>query len=61
MLSRLSQKYWIINANSAARKVISDPVVCRRNIGKVLEQEMTDFHVVRVLPDKAPFTDVGPI
>ncbi|XP_078032247.1 uncharacterized protein LOC144467474 [Epinephelus lanceolatus] len=37
MLSRLRQRYWIINANSAARRVISDCVVCRRNRGKLIE------------------------
>lgn len=59
MLSRLWQKYWIISANSAARKVISDCVVCRRNRGKPGEQKMADLPEERVLPDKAPFTDVG--
>ncbi|XP_062414254.1 uncharacterized protein LOC119220564 [Pungitius pungitius] len=59
MLSRLQQKYWIINANSAARKVISDCVVCRRNRGKLGEQKMADLPEERVLPDKAPFTNIG--
>nr|XP_057933833.1 uncharacterized protein LOC131132323 [Doryrhamphus excisus] len=59
MLSRLRQKYWITNANSAARKIISDCVVCRRDRGKLLEQKMADLPEERVLPDKAPFTDVG--
>ncbi|XP_059184653.1 uncharacterized protein LOC131967729 [Centropristis striata] len=59
MLSRLRQKYWIINANSAPRKVISDCVVCRRNRGKLVEQKMADLPEERVLPDKAPFTNVG--
>ncbi|XP_053274096.1 uncharacterized protein LOC128436341 [Pleuronectes platessa] len=59
MLSRLRQRYWIINANSAARKVISDCVVCRRNRGKLLEQKMADLPEERVVPDRAPFTDVG--
>ena len=52
-------KYWIINAKSAARKVISDCVVCRRNRGRLLEQKMADLPAERVLPDEAPFTHVG--
>lgn len=59
MLSRLMRKYWIINANSAARKVISDCVVCRRHRGRLLEQKMADLPAERVLPDEAPFTHVG--
>ena len=59
MLSSLQQKYWIISANSAARKVISDCVVCRRKRGKPGEQKMAGLPEERVLPDKAPFTDVG--
>ncbi|KAK0154146.1 hypothetical protein N1851_003770 [Merluccius polli] len=59
MLSSLMRKYWIIKANSAARKVISDCVVCRRNRGRLLEQKMADLPVERVLPDEAPFTHVG--
>lgn len=59
ILAKLRQRYWIINANSAARKVISECVVCRRNRGKLLEQKMADLPEERVLPDRAPFTDVG--
>ncbi|XP_023192317.1 uncharacterized protein LOC111609249 isoform X1 [Xiphophorus maculatus] len=59
MLSRLRQKYWIINANSAARKIISHCVVCRRNRGKFIEQKMADLPEERVLPATAPFTNVG--
>lgn len=59
MLSSLMRKYWIINANSTNRKVISDCVVCRRNRGRLLEQKIADLPVERVLPDEAPFTHVG--
>ncbi|XP_006819913.1 uncharacterized protein LOC102808185 [Saccoglossus kowalevskii] len=30
MISKLREKYWIVNANAAARKLISKCVVCRR-------------------------------
>lgn len=59
MLHQLRQKYWIINANSAARKTISQCIVCRRYRGKLGEQKMSDLPEERVVPDKAPFTNVG--
>ncbi|XP_039867392.1 uncharacterized protein LOC120721259 [Simochromis diagramma] len=52
-------KYWILNANSAARKIISRCITCRRNRGKFVEQKMADLPEERVLPDIAPFTNVG--
>ena len=59
MLSRLRKKYWIIKANSAARKIITDCVVCKRQRGRIGEQKMADLPLERILPDKPPFTDVG--
>lgn len=34
-------------------------VVCIRHRGRLTEQKMADLPKERVLPDKAPFTDVG--
>lgn len=59
MLSGLRQKYWIINANSASRKVISHCVVCKCYRGKLAEQKMADLPEESELPDRAPFTDIG--
>ena len=59
MLSELRKKYWIIKGNSAARKVISKCVVCRRARGKMGEQKMSDLPRERILPDLPPFTNVG--
>lgn len=59
MLSRLRKKYWIIKANSAARRIITDCVVCKRQRGRVGEQKMADLPLERILPDKPPFTNVG--
>lgn len=59
MLHRLRQKYWIINANSAARKILSQCTVCRRYRGKLGEQKMSDLPEERVVPDNAPFTNAG--
>ncbi|XP_072768487.1 uncharacterized protein [Nerophis lumbriciformis] len=59
MLSCLRKKYWIIKANSAARKVINDCIVCKRQRSKVGEQKMADLPLERIEPDKPPFTNVG--
>ena len=59
MLCHLRKKYWITGANTAARKVISKCVTCRRHRGKMIEQKMANLPKERVLPDEAPFTNVG--
>ena len=59
MLSQLRKKYWITSANSAARKIISKCVTCKRLKGKVGEQKMADLPQERTLPDLPPFTNVG--
>uniref|UniRef100_UPI003AB10089 uncharacterized protein n=1 Tax=Centroberyx gerrardi TaxID=166262 RepID=UPI003AB10089 len=59
MLSTLRRKYWIRNANSACRKIISDCVVCRRYRGQPSEQKMADMPKERISPDLPPFTNVG--
>ncbi|XP_061882235.1 uncharacterized protein LOC133633659 [Entelurus aequoreus] len=59
MLSELRKKYWVVKGNSAARKVISKCVVCRRVRGKTGEQKMASLPQERILPDLPPFTNVG--
>ena len=59
MLYQLHKKDWITNANSATRKNISKCFIYRRQRGKLGEQKMSDLPKERVLPDKAPFTNVG--
>lgn len=59
MLSKLRCKYWITNANSVSRKIISKCVICRRFKGKLGEQRMADLPVERITPDLPPFTNVG--
>ena len=53
MLCHLRKKYWITNANTAARKVMSKCVTCR------CHREIANLPTERVLPDEAPFTNVG--
>ncbi len=50
MLSTLRKRYWIINGNSACRKVISECVVCLRFQGKIGEQKMSDLPKERIMP-----------
>lgn len=40
ILSKLRQKDWIVNANSAAKKIISCCIMCTRNKEKFVEQKM---------------------
>ncbi len=59
MLSELRKRYWAVKGNSAARRVISRCVVCRRMRGKTGEQKMANLPLERILPDLPPFTNVG--
>lgn len=59
MLSVLRQNYWLINAPSAIRSIISKCVVCRRQKSQVGEQKMSNLPKDRVKPDEPPFTRVG--
>lgn len=58
MLHKLIQKGWIIKTNSAAR-TIAECTICRQYRGTLGWQKMVDLPEERVLPDKAPFTDVA--
>lgn len=59
LLSRLRQRYWIINANSAVRRLLSSCVMCRRYRGKLGGQKMADLPKERLQPDLPPFTNAG--
>ena len=59
ILSELRKKYWIIKANSAARKILSECITCRRHRTKVGEQKMADLPQERLEPDLPPFSNVG--
>ncbi|KAK7886561.1 hypothetical protein WMY93_026182 [Mugilogobius chulae] len=59
MLSNLRRNYWIPNANVAARSIISNCSICRRQRGKLLEQKMADLPFERITPDLPPFSNVG--
>ena len=59
MLSHLQRKFWVVKANSAARRIIGRCVTCRRQKSRVAEQQMADLPRSRVTPEEAPFTRVG--
>ncbi|MCG8431673.1 MAG: hypothetical protein MJA29_10925, partial [Candidatus Omnitrophica bacterium] len=59
MLSDLRQKYWLIHAPSAIRKLIAKCIPCRRRRASVCEQKMSDLPQDRLVPDEPPFTSVG--
>ena len=59
VLSLLREKFWIVKASSAVRRVLSKCVSCRRRQRPVCEQKMADLPVDRLTPDQPPFTSVG--
>ena len=59
VLSKIRQKYWIIKANSAVRRVLRGCYGCRKREAPPCEQKMADVPEVRLIPDKPPFTTVG--
>ena len=58
VLAKLRERYWIIGANSAVRRMISSCVTCRRHRATPKEQKMADLPQDRVTPTP-PFTYVG--
>ncbi|KAL4008191.1 hypothetical protein ACER0C_002043 [Sarotherodon galilaeus] len=58
-LSRLRERFWIPQADSAIRKILSKCVTCRRTSAKPGEQRMANLPQDRLIPDKPPFTNVG--
>ena len=59
VLSRLRERYWVVQANALTRRVLSKCVVCRRSFGNSLTQMMADLPSDRVSPDLPPFTNTG--
>ena len=57
-LNELRSRYWIVNANSAGRHLISNCVACRRLRGTTAEQKMADLREERIT-SAPPFTYCG--
>ena len=59
VISLAREKFWIVNASSVVRKVLSKCFSCQRRQGPFCEQKMADLPVDRVTPGQPPFTSVG--
>ena len=59
VLSLLREKFWIVKASSAIRRVLSKYVSYRCRQRPVCEQKMADLPVDHLTPDQPPFTSVG--
>ena len=59
VLSMIRQKYCIIKAKSAVRRVLRGCHSCRKRKTPPCEQTMADLPENRLIPDKPPFTAVG--
>ena len=59
VLSEIRQKFWITRARALIKRVIRNCVHCRRRVGPLGKQKMSDLPVDRVTPGKPPFTYVG--
>ena len=59
VLSTLRTRYWLLNANSRVRKVLSDCVSCRKRNQKTSEQIMANLPEDRVRADTPVFSCVG--
>ena len=59
VLNLVREKFWIINASSVIRRVLSKCLSCRRRQRPLCEQKMADLPADRITPDKPPFTSVG--
>ncbi|KAL0177328.1 hypothetical protein M9458_026222, partial [Cirrhinus mrigala] len=59
ILSHVRQRYWIIDAPSTIRKMLSRCTTCRRQHGAAGTQMMADLPRNRVVPDDPPFTRSG--
>ena len=59
VLFQFRKKYWIPQANSAVRRILSKYLSCRKMKARVMEQRMADLPADRLVPDEPPFTCVG--
>lgn len=59
VLSHVHQRYWIIDAPSTIRKMLSRCITCRRLHGASGTQMMADLPRNRCVPDEPPFTRSG--
>ena len=59
VLSLLPQRYWVIKANSAVRKILTKCYSCCRREAPFCEQKITDFPEDHLILDRPSFAIVG--
>lgn len=59
VLSMLRERFWIVKARVAVRRLLGSCFDCRRRSAATAEQIMADLPVDRLTPDKPPFSYVG--
>jgi len=59
VLTKLRERYWLINANSCVRQCLGNCLVCRRKFKVPGQQLMADLPVDRLDADSPPFTNTG--
>ena len=58
-LNQLAQKYWIVNAKSAIKRVINKCLICRRRTAKPCQQIMAELPEARLQIGEPPFSQSG--
>jgi hypothetical protein len=58
VLSKVRENYWVINGNTAVRRVLGRCVTCRKQQSPMCEQQMADLPKDRISP-ALPFTYTG--
>ena len=59
VLNLVRERFWIINASSVIRRILSKCLGCRRTQRPLCEKKMANLPAVWITPDKSPFTYVG--
>lgn len=59
VISKIREKYWLINANSCTRKVLKDCVACRKVNRNLEKQIMSELPPDRLDINSPPFSNVG--
>lgn len=59
ILSKLREKYWILNGNSAVKSLINKCIICKKLRGKPIIQKMADLPKERLESNQPPFNKVG--
>lgn len=59
MLARLHERYWMVGANAAARKIVGKCISCKKQRARPVEQKMADLPAGRLAAHEPPFSYVG--